>query len=137
MQCPKIAGIRDAVQELAPLAKRYHRSKDTALVMIDVAFPELCRTIIEHPEMTSAQRVDRALDSHLSAGELLFCHLCWVQVEVWDLGMCSVELHVMRQGIDRAGKRFWGAHQTFTQRRTVRDTLMITYHDAAEQILAG
>ena len=55
------------MSDLAQLANRYHRGKDVAKVMTDIALPELCRAVVEHPEMSAAQRVDHALDSHMSA----------------------------------------------------------------------
>ena len=117
------------MSDLAQLANRFHRGKDVAKVMIDIALPELCRVVVEHPEMSAAQRVDHALDSHMSA-----CRV-WLS----DIGrrMTESDFMLQKKGIDRAGKRFWGSYLTFSRRRTVKDCLIITYHDAAEQLLAS
>ncbi len=38
--------------------------------------------------------------------------------------------HCMKE-IERDGKKFWGAGDTFSRRRTARDVLLLVYHDAA------
>ena len=57
--------VRAAVEALKPLAEQHHRSKDTARIIIDVALPELCRSILQHPDELPATRVEHAMLSIL------------------------------------------------------------------------
>ncbi|CAJ1436202.1 unnamed protein product [Effrenium voratum] len=98
---PDPDAVRAAVEALKPLAEQHHRSKDTARIIIDVALPELCRSILQHPDELPATRVEHAM-----------------------------------QSIDRRGERFWGAHQTFSRKRTVRDVLLLVYHDRSQELLS-
>lgn len=143
--------VQLAMEHLAVIARQHHRSRQTAGFMISTALPVFCRCILQNPDALAIDRTEKTLNRTLVSNMylLVFQHLptCVTNIYVCKFSMFfSIEFQIstccqytngfgLNQGLDVDGKRFWGQGDLFSRRRTVRDLLLLTYHDAAAEIL--
>ena len=142
--------VQLAMEHLAVIARQHHRSRQTAGFMISTALPVFCRCILQNPDALAIDRTEKTLNRTLVSNMylLVFQHLpnCYKYLCLQVFDVFSIEFQIstccqytngfgLNQGLDVDGKRFWGQGDLFSRRRTVRDLLLLTYHDAAAEIL--
>ena len=130
------------------IARQHHRSRATDEFMISTALPVLCRCILQNPDSLAIDRAEKTLNRTLVSNMyfVYFFKSYIIRFETYgmsasfryfefDFGFQCTHGSGLNQGLDLDGKRFWGQGDLFTRRRTVRDLFLITYHDAAAEIL--
>lgn len=139
---------------LAATARQYHRSKETADLMMRLVLPRLCSVILDHPSAVAATRCGMVLDGRFTHIQkfVLVVFRCqrYLSLYIYRDCFCLDSSHHLKvfsqlansspltsQGISNDGQRFWGEARTYSRRRTVFDVLLMVYHDAAESLLHG
>lgn len=59
--------IARTLEELSEFAYNHHKTKGHADAMVKIALPKLCECILDMPEATAADRVERMLKSRFHA----------------------------------------------------------------------